>query len=498
VVFVSFVFQRKIKKMNKQLSLLLLMFGLSSQYCFNQIPYNSRYLEPVFPEIEISENVVYGNAPALNFPYLNENNTSPQDLIMDIYRPVGDTLDYKPAIICAHSGAFVSGSKDVDDMVAFCDSMAHRGYVSASIDYRLGMNIFSSSSSTRAVYRGVQDGRAAIRFLKENADIYGIDTNNIYFLGSSAGGYIVQHNMFMDTEAERPPETYTTPDLGCLDCSGNSYNHSGKANGIMALWGALQDTSFIILSDSIPVFLAHGTADETVPFNYGSAFGNDAFPPTYGSGLVAERLENLGNPAETYFVFGAGHEFYGTDNGNWDGEPNEYWDTVFNKVEAFTYDIHKPIAGFSLTAIENVVMFEDTSEASTSWYWDFGDGYYSSEQNPVHEYASPGDYYPIQFVSNDLLSWDTASAYVVSWVGIEKNKALQFEVFPNPASKLIRIKNKSGDKMTLRLLDLNSKILVSETLGAKQIKIMDVSLLKPGLYILYDEISGKKISWIKQ
>ncbi len=477
---------------------MLLIFGLLSQYCFNQIPYNSRYLESVFPAIQISENIVYGNAEALNFPYLDENNTSPQDLLMDIYWPVGDTLAYRPAIVCAHSGAFVSGSKDVDDMVAFCDSMAHRGYVAASIDYRLGMNIFSGPSSVRAVYRGVQDGRAAIRFLKENADVYGIDTNNVYLLGSSAGGYIAQQDMFMDTEAERPPETYMSPDLGCLDCSGNNYSRLGKADGIMALWGALQDTNFIVTSDTLPVFLAHGTAAETVPFNYGSAFGNDAFPPTYGSGLVAERLENLNNPAETYFVIDEGHEFYGTNNGNWDDGPNEYWDTVFNKVEAFSYDIHKPVAGFSLTAIENVVMFEDTSKGSTYWYWDFGDGYYSNEENPIHEYASPGDFLPIQFVSNDLLSWDTASAFVASWVGIEKNKALLFEVFPNPASKFIRVKNNSHTKMTFRLLSPNTGLVMSVNVMGGQIKTLDVNLLKPGFYFFYDENSGRGIKWIKQ
>jgi len=377
------------KMMNRKL-LFACLFGFVFQFSFAQIPYNDRYFKVVFDEIFIETDVVYGNAPAINFPYFDESNTSAQDLLMDIYQPHGDTLEYRPAIVCAHSGAFLSGSKANEDMIAFCDSLAHRGYVTASIDYRLGMNVLNAASSTRAVYRGIQDGRTAIRFLKENAEDYGIDTGNIYLLGSSAGGYIGQHNFFMDTKEERPPETYDNPDLGCLDCSGNDFSHSGKANGLIALWGALMDTNLIISSDTLPIFLAHGTADETVPFIFGSAFGFDLFPPTFGSGPVAEQLEIFGNDAKTYFVLGADHEFYGTDNGNWDGEPNQYWDSVFNKVEAFSLNIHKPTAGFVITQFENMAMFEDTSKNANSWYWDFGDGFFSTEQNPIHEYEQPG------------------------------------------------------------------------------------------------------------
>lgn len=468
------------------------------KFTIAQIPYNSRYFEAIFDEITVETDVVYGNSPALNPPYFNENSTSPQDLLMDIFQPVGDTIEYRPAIICAHSGGFLTGTKEVEDMVAFCDSMAHRGYVTASIAYRLGMSIISGPSSIRAVYRGVQDGRAAIRFFKENADIYGIDTNNIYLLGSSAGGYICQHNFFMDTEEDRPPASFTTPDLGCLDCSGNNFQHSGKANGIIALWGALEDTNLIVSTDTLPVFLAHGIADQTVPFGFGYAFGNEFFPPSYGSGPVAEQLEYYSNYAETYFVEGVGHEFYGTDNGDWPGEPNQYWDTIFRKVENFTYNIHKPQAGFSMVQMDNGVTLYDESIMATSWYWDFGDGYFSTEQNPTHGYTSAGEFTIVQFVSNNLLSWDTTSMLLETWVGMEENIKFTFEVFPNPAREIVSIKNNSITMMKLDLINLNGQVLSSELIEGKQTKTLDVSLLKPGIYVFYNETSGIRMKWIKQ
>jgi len=464
---------------------LLVTFGL----CFAQIPYNQRYTESIFDEVTITTNVVYGNAPAINFPYLDEGNTSPQDLLMDIYQPVGDNIELRPTVICAHSGAFVSGSKEADDMVAFCDSMAHRGYVAASIDYRMGMNAFSSASSTRAVYRGIQDGRSAIRYIKENAVLYGIDTNNIYLLGSSAGAYIAQHNYYMDTEDERPPETFDSPDLGCLDCSGNDFEHGGKANGLVALWGALMDTNLIISADTLPVFLAHGTADATVPFGYGSAFGNDNFPATYGSSLVAEQLESFDIELETYFVFGAGHEFYGTSNGNWSGSPNVYWDSVYAKVQSFYYDIQKPVAAFSVDGY-GVYNFVDKSLGATSWYWDFGDENYSTEQSPIHEYEEEGYYKVTQFVQNNNLSWDTTSVYVDFFIGMEENEDVAFSVFPNPSNSYITIDNQQNIDLLISITNsVGVKIREFELQGLQTVNIV-VHDYNKGVYLV-TAIAGK-------
>ena len=467
----------------KQLSLILLFLSVSITI-FAQIPYNHRYTSSVFEEITITNNVIYGNAPALNFPYLNENNTSPQDLLMDIYQPTGDILEFRPAIVCAHSGAFISGSKEAEDMVAFCDSMAHRGYVAASIDYRMGMNVFSSISSTRAVYRGIQDGRAAIRYLKENAVLYGIDTTNIYLLGSSAGAYIGQHNYYMDLEDERPPETYSNPDLGCLDCAGNNFEHSGKANGLVALWGALMDTNIIVSTDTLPVFLAHGTADATVPFGYGSAFGNSAFPPTFGSELVAEHIENFGNDVQNYFVPDVGHEFYGTSNGNWAGNPNAYWDTVFNKVEAFYYDIHKPTASFLVQGYA-LYQFIDKSISSTSWFWDFGDENYSTVQNPIHEYEEEGQYKVTQFVRNNNLSWDTTSIYVDFYVNIDESNNEQLQIYPNPASTFVTFNNPSNDNLNIRLINSSGIEFDSFEIQKFQRFSLPIVSYPKGIYFVY-------------
>ena len=77
-----------------------------------------RYLDEVFENVTITEDVVYGNAPDLPFIFLFEWITIDIDLDMDIYEPEGDTLTSRPVIIFIHTGAFFSGHNELDDVVA--------------------------------------------------------------------------------------------------------------------------------------------------------------------------------------------------------------------------------------------------------------------------------------------------------------------------------------------------------------------------------------------
>ena len=56
---------------------------------------------------------------------------------MDVYTPVGDVCQNRPLLVFAHGGAFVGGSKNNSLAESICESFAKRGYVAASINYRL-------------------------------------------------------------------------------------------------------------------------------------------------------------------------------------------------------------------------------------------------------------------------------------------------------------------------------------------------------------------------
>jgi acetyl esterase/lipase len=382
-----------------------------------------RYLDSLFVVQQTDENRVYARAAELTDPYLGESSTHMTDLTLHIFQPQADTLEKRPVLICAHGGAFVSGNKEHDDMLRFCTLFAEKGYVTATIEYRLGMNYLSPTSGNRAVYRGVQDSRAAIRYIKAHATELGADTSRVYVLGSSAGGFMALHNVFMNREDERPAGTYKIdksiispdngPDLGGLDAIGEAQQHDGRADAIVSLWGALGDTLYIQPEDiDVPVLLVHGTADEIVPFGVDSPFNLGALPPVYGSYPVHLRLQHLAAPHETFFVEDVGHEFYGTLNGNWIDEPNAYWDSVTTRITRFLHQHHKPTADFHYTTDGNTVRFYDESKGAEHWVWDFGDRSSSFLQNPVHTYRADSTYKVTLTIRNAINSPDTTSQMV--------------------------------------------------------------------------------------
>ncbi len=299
-----------------------------------------RYVDEVFESVQKTEDVVYGNAPDLPFIFLFEWNTYDIDLDMDVYEPEGDTLSNRPVIIFLHTGAFFSGHNELDDMVALSTSAAKRGYVAISLNYRLGLNILSSYSGERAVYRGVQDGSAAIRYLKEYPEEFGIDPDNIFMWGSSAGSFIALHLAFSD-EDERPEASYGNwqdPDLGCIDCEGNPYDHERRPKAIISCWGAIGDLDWIDSWDAVPTLMFHGTADPVIPFNAGFPLLDIALPIVYGSNLIHERLDELNIENTLYAEEGQLHEYWGTVNGNWFGGPSEYWPGMLENGFTFLYN----------------------------------------------------------------------------------------------------------------------------------------------------------------
>jgi hypothetical protein len=316
---------------------LIIIYCLLSSLVISQ---DVRYLDEVFEDVLITEDVVYGNAPDLPFIFLFEWNTIDIDLDMDIYEPVGDTLSARPAIIFIHTGAFFSGHNELDDVADLSIASAKRGYVSFNINYRLGLNVLSSYSGERAVYRGMQDASAAIRHIREFHEEYNIDPNKIFIWGTSAGSFVGLHLAYSQDD-ERPESTYGTtadPDLGCIDCSGNNYIQNSKPNALISCWGAIGDLNWIDQDDNIPTLMFHGTADPIVPFNSGYPFTIDiALPIVYGSNLIYERLQELNIDSELYAPTEL-HEYWGAVNGNWIGGPNEYFDQIKSDSYNFLYN----------------------------------------------------------------------------------------------------------------------------------------------------------------
>ena len=359
------------------LAFLALAFAFSVSYAAE------RYKDRMF-EVNVEKDVVYatdvqhlskysaitrlmvalGKTESAIYLYENETDLAPVDLHMDVYTPKKDSEKKRAAVLVMHGGAFAAGNKaDTNQIsITYCDSLAARGFVAIAVQYRLGIAStigdgllqIDSLDFSRSVYRGIQDVRTAVRYVRSHADELGVDKDRIYLLGNSAGAILALENIYMDKASEVPEATNSEPALGVLDSYGELGEES-EANAVVALWGAVHDLS-IIEDTETPVLLVHGKADSTVLFKTGrplrniastlgvnmvqmSLLGVDSLrvetPTLYGSFVIDSVLKAKKIDHETYFVDDMPHEFYDEDG---------YDTKVQDKVFGFLYGLTQKAA----------------------------------------------------------------------------------------------------------------------------------------------------------
>lgn len=310
--------------MNKLYSLAILLFFV--QTTFAQVDCSSgRFDTEVFSGVDISTNVVYG----ANTDY-NGSNLS---LTMDIYQPQGDTMLQRPLIVWVHGGSFISGTKNDLDVQQLCEHFAKRGYVCATINYRLGISFpYNAANATDAVYRAVQDFKAAVRFFRKDAattNTYKIDPSIVYSGGSSAGAFTVLHAAYMDQYSELPATIDTTV-LGNLEGNSGNPGYPSNVNAVVDLCGALGDADWVYTND-IPLCAMHGDHDNTVPYATDIIRLLGAFPimTVDGSYSICNHADSVGLENVFYTYFGSDHvPYYGNA---------AYMDTTVRFVSNFLY-----------------------------------------------------------------------------------------------------------------------------------------------------------------
>lgn len=103
-------------------------------------------------------------------------------LKMDVYPPQ-NPQGPAPVVVYVHGGGWMSGSKNDDIARTFFGELTHRGYLVASLNYRLAPKYTFPAQ--------IQDVKCAIRHLRANATVYNLDPEHIGAMGGSAGGHLV-------------------------------------------------------------------------------------------------------------------------------------------------------------------------------------------------------------------------------------------------------------------------------------------------------------------
>ncbi len=229
---------------------------------------SDRYLEPIFENVDILEDVVFGETTTMEGEI--------EKLLVDIYEPAGDKLKKRPAILWIHGGGFRKGKNDKQQryIVSMANAFAHRGYVCFSINYRVRDD--PKADKTGTMTDALEDAMKGLQWVRANSKKYNIDKHKIIVGGGSAGGMIAVNLCYKDEKEN------------------DSWDNSGVI-GLVNLWGSPDESwrmSTIDAGDP-PTIIVHGTDDESVPF--------------VNTERLAAELKNAGVKHEVVAIAGARH-----------------------------------------------------------------------------------------------------------------------------------------------------------------------------------------------
>lgn len=189
------------------------------------------YLTPTF-EVKLKSDIVYAS---------KRNETDVEEALkLDLYEPVGDDNEQRPIFMFIHGGGYTGGDKY--DAAEFSSELAKRGYVVVSVNYRLKKDPFLNFSSTLSdAYEDISD---VIEWIKDNAEIYGMDASQIVIGGDSAGGHLSINYI----------NEYLTKD-------------SSIAKSIIAIVDIYGGDLRISANSKLPpILIIHGTIDQLIPY----------------------------------------------------------------------------------------------------------------------------------------------------------------------------------------------------------------------------------------
>ena len=321
------------RKVAANLFLLLSVFTASAQ-----IPScdGSRFIDSVFTEVKDATTLQYGSNVTIGGVQ--------QDLFMDVFEPLNDSETPRPLIILAFGGSFITGERS--DMNQIAIDYAMRGYVAATIDYRIydKLAILDSAKLLDVVVKGVGDMKASVRYFKEdfteNGNTFNIDTNYIFVGGASSGAILANHVGLVGANDNVPEYFQSVIDVngGWEGNSSENTSYSSSVTGVISFSGAIKDVAWIDEND-VPVFAAHDYQDPVVPYERGLSvldFGSLQVPLMYISGgkSIIDALKEKNVYSELVTVETAEHVSYLTGT-----SVDSHWNLICTKSAAFIEEI---------------------------------------------------------------------------------------------------------------------------------------------------------------
>jgi acetyl esterase/lipase len=255
-------------------------------------------------ELAVPDNVIFEQS----IEYSNPDN---QHLQLNLARPKNGTGPF-PAIVCIHGGGFRAGHRDGYNKL--CLTLAQQGYIAVTVSYR-----FAPKYQFPAA---VHDVKAAVRWLRSNAQKYQIDPNRIGATGGSAGGHLAQFLGVTAGVKQFEGDDGNPEQSSSVTCVVNfygpsdftkSYGKSVDAAEVLPLFlggnlekerqkHILASPLYWVTPAAAPTLCIHGTEDKYVAYEQAT--------------WIVDRLKACGVEANLLTLEGAGHGFKGADADN--------------------------------------------------------------------------------------------------------------------------------------------------------------------------------------
>jgi acetyl esterase len=207
-------------------------------------------------------------APDKTVPYKEVAGERGGPLHLDVFLPEGhQATDKRPAIVFFFGGGWTGGS--TKQFYQQARDFAKLGWVAASADYR------TAKSHGTTPFECVQDGKSAIRWMREHADELGIDGDKIVAAGGSAGGHVAACTGVIEGHDEPGEDLGISSVPNAMILSNPVIDTTEAGYGISKV-GEGRKTEISpchqVRKGLPPTMVVHGTADTTVPFENAERF----------------------------------------------------------------------------------------------------------------------------------------------------------------------------------------------------------------------------------